>query len=132
MERGRCALAAGPLSPDMQPGHIRTDPLGLPVLREGGRGKVSGENKSTKVDDGMFEESKEESHMVVKGCGGGGTIMAVSWGSPPNTHFGLSHHQEESQTQTASPPKVLQPPSPRTVKAAHWPVKCSKGNLALR
>lgn len=58
--------------------------------------------------------------------------MAVSWGSPPNTHFGLSHHQEDSQTQTASPPNVLLPPSPRTVKAADWPVKCSKGNLALR
>lgn len=67
-------MAAGPLSPDMQPGHIRTDPLGLPALREGGREKVRGKNKSTKADDGMFEASKEESHMVVKGVGG-----AVLW-----------------------------------------------------
>lgn len=63
----------------------------------------------------MFEASKEESHMVVKGVGGG-SIMAVSWGSPPNTHFGLSHHQEDSQTQTASPPNVLLPPPPVLLK----------------
>lgn len=52
-------MAAGPLSPDMQPGHIRTDPLCLLALREGARGKVRGENKRTKADDGMFEESQE-------------------------------------------------------------------------
>lgn len=100
MERGRCALAAGPLSPDMQPGHIRTDPLCLHALREGGSGKVRGENKSTKADDGMLEEERGKSH----GCrwGGGSSIMAVSWGSPPNTHFGLSHHQEESQTELST------------------------------
>lgn len=39
-------------------------------------------------------------------------FLLASWGSPPNTHFGLSHHQEVRQTQTAFPPKVLGSPSP--------------------
>lgn len=49
----------------MQPGHIRTDPLCLPALREGDRGKVKGKNRSTKAADRMFEELQEESHMGV-------------------------------------------------------------------
>lgn len=56
-------------------------PLCLPALREGGREKVRGKNKSTKADDGMFEASKEKSHMVVKGGGQyyGGKLL----GKPP-------------------------------------------------
>lgn len=65
----------------------------------------------------MMECLKKRKRKVtwVGGGGWGGKL-----GKPPNTHFGLSHHQEESQTQTAFPPKA---PSPRTVKTAVWPVK---------
>lgn len=48
------------------------------------------------------------------------TTWTVDWGKPPP---GLSHHQEESQTQTAFPPKILlSPPLPSTFKTV-WSIK---------
>lgn len=116
--------AAGLLSPDLLPGLIRTDPCWLPPLSEG-RGKDTegrrGKNRNTKAEDEVVKEWQENSNINIKGEKS--TILVTDWGTPLPPPC-LIHNQEESQTQTAFPPKTLLKPLPSSLKIAVWSIKC--------
>lgn len=121
--RGRAqrrVSAAGLLSPDLLPGLIRTDLRALWAKAEDWRGK----NRKRKGNDDMVEEWQKKSK------GGKTTTWMVDRGTPP---LSLTQHQEESQTQTAFPPKIPLSHPPLLLKTARavWPIKTSSGNCPL-
>lgn len=114
--------AAGLLSPDPLLRLYKERPLLAPTSERKHRGETPrAERVKIETKRQMMKWLKNDRMKVtLTERGEKTTTWTVDWGKPPP---GLSHHQEESQTQTAFPPKILlSPPLPSTFKTV-WSIK---------